>query len=148
AEVERLLSASKDQPFADDLRLPGEGTELTYAAAYRVDTVREARDYLADCRNRLLRVRNVGAALGLLRDCPGHAPVLVISPNTTLQQANARLRTLLREYPDARSEMVLAELPEAMRAQVNQEADYSLRNLLESGRKEVTRQYRRASGDK
>jgi hypothetical protein len=130
----------KPATFKQTDPLPG-SPNLTYAAVMRVDTVLEA----STLRQRLDRVRNLGAALGLIA-VPDRPPVLAVEkpPAFKLADARGRLKDLQNKYPDYKTEFVRAGLPDALLREIDRAVATYYDNLLEPARALVLSQLRKA----
>jgi GTPase SAR1 family protein len=146
-EVARVLDPSNRLPFDPDAEIPG--TKLPYATALRYESALEARAEWEGMKDRLLRVLDVSAALGLLTDVKDHPVSLVIPrpPDFALPKASARLKQLQENYPRYRTEFVVNGLPDAMVAAVRQAARSNLEHLLDPGRETVLGQLIKLSAD-
>jgi hypothetical protein len=138
-EVARLSDPARRLPFGDAEPIPG--TKLPYATALRFDRVTEARAEWEGAKDKLQRVVDVAAALGLLGDVKGRPPLLVIPrpPDFPLDRCRTRLTELQAAYPRYKTEFVLAGLPDAVVASVRQAARSNYEYLLYPGRQAVLR---------
>jgi hypothetical protein len=145
-ETARVLDTVAGSPI--DQREPIPGTSLTYATALRFDRVTEARAELEAVAEKLRRVVDVAAALGLVSDVKGRPPLLVIPrpPGFPLDQARNRLQQLQAAYPQYQAEFVVTGLPDAIVPEVRQSARANYEYLLAPGRVAVLRQLT-ADGD-
>jgi GTPase SAR1 family protein len=143
-EVSRLLDPAYRLPFEPEEEISG--TSLKYATALHFERAVEARAEWEAEKDRLLRVLDVAAALGLLTDVRAHPALLVIArpPGFPLDRARIRLRELQEAYPRYRTEFVVTGLPDAMVTAVRQAARANLEYLLEPAREAVLRQLRKA----
>jgi hypothetical protein len=136
------------EAFKQTKALPG-APNLTYAAVMRIDTVLDA----STLRQRLVRVRDLSAALGLVV-VPDRPPVLVIErpPAFKLADARGRLKELQGRYPDYKTEkdreafeaFVRGGLPDALLRVVDRAVATNYDNLLEPARALVLSQLRKA----
>jgi hypothetical protein len=146
-QAESLLRPDRLPPFNGASLVPGSSTTLTYdATVLRFDEVLRARtDWEAD-RQRLQRLLDLGAALGLTTAVDNRPPVLVIPRQFTLAQAGERRKTLVQAYPNYQSDFILDRVPEAIRPQVRQAARTNYEHLLEPARAVVLNQLQQAGG--
>jgi hypothetical protein len=137
------------EAFKQTDKLP-DSNNLTYAAVMGIDTVQEA----ATLRQRLVRVRDLSAALGLIT-APDRPPVLVVErpPAFKLTDARGRLKELQSkypdkelqsEYPDYKTEFVRDGLPDAFLRELDRAVTTNYDNLLEPARALVLSQLRKA----
>jgi hypothetical protein len=109
--------------------------------------VAEARTDWERTRDRLRRLLDLSAALGLGR-VPDHPPLLVFSPGPfSAADARTRVQELKKEYPRCEDRFHLDDLPEAARPDIRQAARTNYQNLLESGRAAVLRRLKDAGAD-
>jgi hypothetical protein len=149
-EVNKLLDAAMKPPFTDTEEIPGVKPALTYAFAQGFGSVASARERWEAVRGRLRRLRDVGAALGLI-DQVKDKPPLLIAPATglTLAEAADRWSRLKTAYPD--HDAIFTEgraLPPAVAAEIRARAQRSYERLLEPARALVLHKLHEApSGD-
>jgi hypothetical protein len=136
-EAARLLDPTNQTPFPPQELIPD--THVPYAAALRFDRAVEARAEWEALQGKLRRVRDVGAALGLIPDVKGRPALLIIPrpPDFPLERAGARLKELQGAYPNYRTDFVLTGLPDAIVPQVRQVARTNYEHLLDPGREAV-----------
>src|SRR5262249_29418571 len=147
-QFRKLEEATANPPFREDDRVPGAAT-VTYAAVLRFNQVVEARSQWESLKQRLERVRDLAAALGLLGPLADHPAVLVIpkQPEFTVRAARDRLADLLKSHPNAREQFTVATLPDAVARPLRLAAKVNYEHLLEAGRNEVLRHLQAASPD-
>jgi GTPase SAR1 family protein len=141
ADLEDLRRQFKSANFKQTDKLPGSPT-LTYAAVMRIDAAIEA----STLRQRLERVRNLCAALGLIGPIADKPPVLVIDkpPGFPLSMAKTRWQELQKAYTDYKGEFVRSGLPEALLREVDRAALTNYEFLLEPARSLVLSELRKA----
>jgi GTPase SAR1 family protein len=146
-EAARLLDPASDLPFSAKESIPG--TTLTYATALRFDRVAETRAEFEGVKEKLHRVVDLGAALGLVGDVKGCPPVLVIPrpPGFALERVQTRLKEMQEAYPRYQTEFVLPGLPDAIVPEVRQAARSSYEYLLAPAREAVQQQLKAGGGE-
>jgi len=131
-QVESLLSNEANPPFAADEPIKGQAYTFDEAAT-------AARDWQA-VRKRLLDVKGLATALGLLRDPPGPDAVLLINPIPPEASLNTyaatRLDTLKVRFPDYKT-WSLSEVPDALQAELRKRVRKSYEQLLADSRRTV-----------
>ena len=143
ADLEELRRQFKPANFKQTDKLPG-APALTYASVMRIDTVIDA----STLRQRLDRVRDLCAALGLIGPIAGKPPLLVIDkpPAFNLSMSATRLQELQQAYPDYMTEFVRAGLPDALVREMDRAASTNYDFLLEPARSLVLSELKKASG--
>ncbi len=135
-DVEKQLDPARKPPHADGDVVAGVDPPLSYAVVKEFGSVTAARQQWEAARDRLRRLRDVGAALGLIDGLKGKPPVFVVpADGLTLQQAAERFQQLRTDYPDY--EAVFAQgkpLPAAAAADVRARARANYERLLEPAR--------------
>lgn len=144
-EVERLLDPARAAPFGD--KEPIAGTTLTYGAAQRFARIVEARADWDTLKNKLNRVRDLSAALGLNAAVKDRPALLVVPrpPDFSLERARSRVQELQGAYPNFQRDFVLTGLPDAVVPEVRQAARTNYDYLLKPAREAVLQQLQ-ASG--
>ena len=139
-EAARILHPRRLSPFPADEPIPGRMTK--YATALHFDRVVEARVEWERERDKLERVVDVIAALGLVGEIKGRPAVLEIPrpPDFPLERSSSRLAELQAAYPGYPAEFVLKGLPDAIIPEVRQAARTNYEYLLQPGREAVLRQ--------
>ena len=149
-DAERLLAPAMKPPFADTDAVADVTPPLTYAAVEEFGSVAAARAGWEAARGRLRRLRDVGAALGLIEGPKGKPDVLVVpADGLTLAQADGRAREMQAAYPEYAAEFAQdAPLPQAVADDVRRRARANYDRLLEPARALVLDRLRAApSGD-
>jgi hypothetical protein len=142
-----LLRRGESPPFHDTDRLRGPDSPTWGDTALRFTSVVEARADWEKTRDRLRRLLDLSAALGLGR-VPDRPPLLLFSAGQlTAADARSRLQQLKKEYPKYEEEFRAEDLPEAAGPDLRRAAQTSYDNLLESGRAVVLRRLRQAGSD-
>jgi hypothetical protein len=146
-EVEALLDPARRPPFTASNPVPGAATTLTYeGTVLRFEEVLKARaDWEAD-QQRLQRLLDLSAALGLAPAVRDRPAVLVIPSQFTLRQARERRQALMQAYPRYPSDFILAGVPDAIRPQVQEAAGTYYEYLLGPARAAVLEQLQQAGG--
>ncbi|HKI36814.1 MAG TPA: hypothetical protein VKA46_33490 [Gemmataceae bacterium] len=140
-DVSALLRRPESSPFRDT------DSPTLRDTALRFTSVVEARAGWEATRDRLRRLLDLSAALGLGR-VPDHPPLLVFSAGPfPPADARARLQELKKDYPKFEEDFTLADLPEAPRPDLRQVARTNYQNLLESGRAAVLSRLKQAGTD-
>lgn len=136
AQVRALLDEAEAPPFAANR--PG------YAPVLRFDRVADDRAAWSSLKQRLQRVRDTSAALGLAGDAAGLPAVLDLPPPSlfTTEQASARLQELEKAYPRYQQELILAGLPDAAIGEVRRAAKRSYDRAIAAGREVVSQHLR------
>lgn len=139
-QVASLFEQAESPPHRPTDRLPG-ATTLTYSTVFRFDRVAEARAAWLVLRQRLQRLRDLSAALGLAGKLPGRPPLLDLPapPHFTADLARVRLQELERTYPRFQQEFVRFDLPDAVVGEVERAARRSYDHAIEAGREVVLR---------
>ena len=146
-QVARLLAEAESPPFRAGDRLPGSRT-VTYQTVLSFDQVVEARTEWDDARQRLERLRDLVAALGLAGNVPGRPGSLPIPPGFTADQARARLQELEKAYAQLAEWTIPAGLPDAIAVELRRAAETNYQNLVQAGQDVVLRQLQRVSKDR
>lgn len=146
ASEEELAQASAP-PFQEKEPLRQGLGELTWSNVLRIDTVKQAQESAQQYNRQLRQVLRVAAALGLVALGQDSPAVLEIPRGVSMEDVIARVGQLRQHYPNYRKELVIADLPEAMRPEVLQAADTNYLYLLGPGRAEILRQLRERGGD-
>jgi GTPase SAR1 family protein len=144
----RLLDPGPTTP-SDAKNDPITGTKLTYASALRFDRVTEARSELETVKDKLRRVVEVAAALGLVGDVKERPPLLVIPrpPSFALDSAATRLKELQAAYPRYPNDFTLAGLPDAIVSEVRQAARANYGYLLAPAREALLKRLQASGQD-
>jgi hypothetical protein len=146
-DVGALLRRAESPPFHDNDHLRGPDSPTWGDTALRFTSVVEGRADWDKTRDRLRRLLDLSAALGLGR-VPDRPPLLVFSAGPfTAADARARLQELKKDYPKFEDEFRADDLPEAATADLRRAARTNYDNLLESGRATVLRRLRQAGTD-
>jgi hypothetical protein len=150
ADVRKLLERADAPRFRETDRLRGLPSGPTWGqTVLRFEPVVEARTGWERTRQRLERLLNLSAALGL-GVLPDRPPVLVISEGAALSPADYRTRVaeLKKAYPKYEEEFRLTGLPEAALPDVRQAARANYDNLLKPAQALVLRRLQQAgTGD-
>jgi hypothetical protein len=143
-----LLMKAATPPAREGDTIPG-APSYTYATILRLPAVAKAREDWERARQRLERLRDISAALGLGGPVPERPPVLVLPkvPSFTLEQTGDKLKELEKAYPRYADQFSLDGLPDAVAVEVRQAARTNYELLLEPAREEVLRQLQRAGKD-
>ncbi len=136
-EAESVLEEAQTPPHRPSERLPD--SDLTYGSVLEFERVASARDRLTDAAQRLQRVYDLSAALGLAGAAPGQAP-LDLPGSFTAEQADGRLRDLEQKFPRFREELSLRDLPEAVTARLAPEAKIRYDRAVKAGQAVILRQ--------
>jgi hypothetical protein len=132
-EVERFLSTIAKPPFPESERLPGSTSfDLNYLVIYAFDGVRKSSAELEGVKNRLERLSQLTAALGL--GSPADRALLVIPAGFAAPMSAERVKQLRQVFPDFAKTLPEIKLPDAARGDVRQAAETSYKPLLEAGR--------------
>jgi hypothetical protein len=120
ADAERLLKDDAAPPFADDDIVVNGPPSVTYASVTGFTSVAEARSEWEGAMRRLRRIRDIGAALGLIEAAKGLPDVLALpASGFRLDDAAARARKLREAYPElADASNLGGPLPSAVAAEV------------------------------
>jgi hypothetical protein len=147
-KVNEFLMQSVTQPWRDSTPVPG-ATAYTYANILQLPAVSRARVDWERARQKLERLRDTSAVLGLGGAVPDRPPVLVIprAPSFTLDQAAGKLTELQKAYPRFEERFTLDGLTDAVAAEVRQAARRNYELLLEPAREEVLRHLQHADKD-
>jgi hypothetical protein len=145
-EVKPLLDPARRPPYT--------GAEfLNDARTLRVDTVLNFPSVLKERllweqkKPQLERIRNIGAALGLLGPGQQPPPALAIPDAFTLKAAPALVAELKRAYPSYQTDFVLTGLPEGLAREISRMARGYYPALLAPAQAEVLRQLKAAGGE-
>jgi hypothetical protein len=146
AQVQALLDEAETPPHAATDRLPGD-PRVTYATVLRFERIVENRAAWDAVKQRLLRLRDLTAALGLAGTLPNRPPLLEIPPppRFTADQARGWLLELEKTYPRFAQEFRLPDLPDAVVGEIKRAAHTSYDNAIAAGREVVLRHLRDAS---
>jgi hypothetical protein len=148
ARYQSLLARAADPRYREEDRIPGASPDLTYAVAYRFTRVVEARGAWDSVRERLDRVRDLAAALGLIGPLNDRPAVLVIpGAGFGVQDARDRVAELRRAYPRWKDVFTLGGLPDTLAGSLRSAARSNYEKLLPSGQAEVLRHLQAASPD-
>lgn len=143
-DAEKLLDMSRDTPLNPAEPLPRAPT-LTYDHVLRFDRVVEIRTEWEASRQKLARVRDLCAAVGLVTGVPGKPAVLLIPRSGfTLEAAQQRLGELQTAYPTYRVDFVRAGLPDALLPELGRMAQTSYDFALEPARAAVLQKLKQA----
>jgi hypothetical protein len=147
-QYKKLMDATASTPFREDDPVAGSAS-LHYADVMRFNRVAEARSVLDAVRQRLERVRDMGAALGLIGPLADRPALLVIpkAPDFTVADARARLLDLQKAYPRYKDEFVTADLPDAVASPLRKAARVNYEKLLDPARDEVLKHLQAVSPD-
>jgi hypothetical protein len=140
ARTRTLLANTSTIKFQDAPFLPC-SKELTPDNALTFDKVALDLNTFRSERARLVQVRNLLGALGLLGQEMEWPGVLVINPPFALDSAPKRVESLQKAYPDFATDMLLEKAPEKYRKVVVREAGAYYNALLEPARKEVAEKF-------
>jgi hypothetical protein len=144
-QVTNLIHQTTPHPETDEI--PG-ARNLTYATVLRVDRVAEARREWEPVKQRLERLHDLVAALGLAGRAPdGERQPLDIPDRFPLAQARTHWQRLERFYPRLPQEIPVLELPAAVAEEIRRTARNSYDHLIETGREIVFTQLQQASPD-
>jgi GTPase SAR1 family protein len=149
-DVEKQLDPARKPPHADAEAVAGLDPPLTYAVVKEFGAVTAARQQWEASRERLRRLRDVGAALGLIDGLKSKPPVFVVpADGLTLEQAAERFQQLRTDYPDYEADFTKGKaLPAAASAEVRARARANYERLLEPARALVLLKLHKApSGD-
>ncbi len=137
-EVKKLLTSAESPPFRETDRLREPDGPTYRDTVLRFESVAEARAGWERSRQRLERLLDLSAALGLGL-LPDRPPVLVFADGATATPADlrSRLQELKKAYPRHDEEFRPANLPEAAAGDIRQAAKANYANLLEPGREAV-----------
>lgn len=133
-----LLTDGDSPPHNPQERIPGAST-VSYATVYRFERIRELRTAWTAIKQRLLRLRDLAAVLGLAGRLPGRPALLQIPAGITLDDVNRRWSELVQTYPNYRQDFTAQDLPDAVAAEVRQAARASYAHLLPAGQTVVAR---------
>jgi hypothetical protein len=135
-DVAKRLDPARKPAHADADVVAGVDPPLTYAVVQEFGAVTAARRQWEASRDRLRRLRDVGAALGLIDGLKGKPPVFVVpADGLTLPQADERFRQLRADYPDYEAVFTQGKaLPAAAAAEVRARARANYERLLEPAR--------------
>jgi GTPase SAR1 family protein len=132
-------------PHAEADELPG-ADGLTYAAVFRFDPVTSARRAWEQLQQRLKKLRDLTAALGLAGKLPGgERQPLDIPDHFSVTESSNYLKRLSRLYPQLVMELPGIELPDAVFADLRRTARVSYDHLIEAGRQVVLDRLHQAS---
>jgi GTPase SAR1 family protein len=135
-EVRRFLSTIAKPPFPESERLPGSSSpDLTYQTVYAFDGVRKASAELNGVKNRLDRLSELTAALGL--GDSSDRGLLVIPAGFTASMCAERVKQLQQAFPEFAKTLPEIKLPEAAQGDVRNAAETSYKALVEAGRDTV-----------
>ncbi|HEV8062360.1 MAG TPA: hypothetical protein VGP68_20950, partial [Gemmataceae bacterium] len=143
ARVQSLEDEASAAPFRPGERLSR--SSLTYDAVLRYDTVVTARNNWEVLRGRLIRLRDLVAALGLSGQSAGRTP-LNLTTSFNVDQASARVQELEKLYPGFRDNFTLTGLPEAAAERIRQAANLRDQYAIAAGQAVVLRHLNEAMG--
>ncbi len=149
-DVEKHLDPARKPPHADADAVAGVDPPVTYAVVMEFGPVTAAREQWQAARDRLRRLRDVGAALGLIDGLKGKPAVFVVpADGLTLEQAAERFKQLKADYPDYEAIFTQGKaLPATATADVRARARANYERLLEPARALVLQKLHEApSGD-
>jgi hypothetical protein len=143
-DTERLLGSVQTDPFPENAVLP-DAPALTWANVFRFSRVKEARADWETVRRQLERVRNVAAAVGLVREVDGRpASLLIPRMGFTLSVAASRLASLRASYPNFQNDFTRAGLPGPMLPELTRAARANYEYLLKPAQAAVLNHLREA----
>jgi hypothetical protein len=134
-----LTRAESSQPFRDTDRLRGPDSPTWRDSVLHFTSVVEGRKGWEQTHDRLQRLLNLSAALGL-GHVPDHSPLLVFAGSFGAVDARTRLQELKKDYPKFEKDFTLEDVSETGKPDIIQAAQTNYQNLLESGRAVVLRQ--------
>jgi GTPase SAR1 family protein len=150
------LEARASAPLRDEEPLPGP-TSLTGATVLRFNRVVEARGDWQNVQQRLERVRDLAAALGLIGSLanrhgligPLAEPLLVIPkpPDSTALSVVARVQELQKFNPRFKEELTIPDVSDSLKQSLRAAARTNYDNLLEVGQDIVLRRLQQVSAD-
>jgi hypothetical protein len=150
--VEQLFRQAERPPFRPTDKLPESkalpaARAATYATALAFPSVEQARDAWLKERQRLERLRDLTAALGLAGDA-GRPAVLKIPepPRFTVDSAHEVLQDLQKNYTNAAT-WTVADLPDVAAPEVRQAARRSYDHAIQAGRLAVLRRWQQIAPD-
>lgn len=145
SDARNLLASAEAPPFRETDRLHEPDGPTYRDTVLRFESVAEARADWERTRQRLLRLLDLSAALGLGLT-PERPPVLVFTDNLAFQPAEFRdrLQALKKSYPRYEEEFRLVNLPEAAVGDIRQAARGNYSNLLAPAREVVLRRLQAA----
>ena len=149
-DADKILNPAKQPPIADADAIPGTEPPLTYAIVQGFGSVASSRERWEAVRGRLRRLRDIGAALGLIEQVRDKPNLLVVPANgLKLTDAAERWRKLKDAYPEHDATFAEGQaLPSAVAAEVRGRARRNYERLLEAGRAQVLKKLDEApSGD-
>jgi len=141
-----LLEETSKLPFAEEASLPRCPT-LKPATALAFDEVVRDRDYFERMRERLVQVRHLLAALGMLGPVTEPPPLLAIPEPFALSEASDLLRRLRQAYPSFETEFTLDKAPDKLRGEVAENARTHYRTLLDPARQLVAQKQQKSGWD-
>ncbi|VTS01306.1 GTPase domain-containing protein [Tuwongella immobilis] len=135
-ESESLKYRETDR-IGDSISLPTvEGQGITYSVAYHFDTIERRQTTWRQSRERLVQLRDMADALGILGDPRGERAVLVFPASNRdadiISQARRRLDTLQRLYPEYR-QWSLGSVPDPVRPEIEKRMRAALDQLIRDG---------------
>jgi GTPase SAR1 family protein len=143
AQVQKLLDEADTPLHVPTERLP-HANRVTYATVLRFDRITEDRRVWDGLKQRLQRLRDLSAALGLAGSVTGRPPVLEIPAQFPATRAAERVQELERAYPRFAQDFTLTDLPEIAVGEIRQAARGSYENVRDAGRAVVLRRLRDA----
>jgi hypothetical protein len=132
--VQELFDKADNPPHQPTDKLPR--SSLPYATVFQFDRVAAARENWQTLRQKLERVRDLSAALGLAGAVPGRSP-LDIPAGFQADQATGRLQELEKVYPRFAKEFNPTDLPEAILGEIRQAARTRYQHLIKAGQEVV-----------
>jgi hypothetical protein len=128
---------SKTFPHSETEELPG-SSSLTYASLARFEELASLRRDWETVQQRLERLRDLTAALGLAGKLPdGERQPLDIPAHFSVAQAASYRERLNKIYPELSKETPAIELPDAVAADFRRTARTAYDHLIEAGRQVV-----------
>jgi hypothetical protein len=160
-EADRLFKEAENTPYREARSLPdARSPNLTYGTVRDFRQVQEARERWESVKQRLQRLRDLGAALGLAGASPEAAPLQIPGPGDLegerrraflydLATAGARRRVqeLKKTYPKFEEQFVLTGLPPKAQDVLRRAARGRYDNLIAAGREVVLRHLQQVSPD-
>src|SRR5262249_10541742 len=142
-QFRKLTETAENPEIREADPLPGSPT-LTYKTVFQFNRVAEARAEWESVKQRLERVRDMGAAFGLIGPLPERPPVLVFPrrPDFTVQDARTRLLDLQRDYPRYKEDFTLTDLPDGVAGPLRKAAQAGSARLLRSEERRVGKEGR------
>jgi hypothetical protein len=145
-KVGTLMERAQSPPFRDTDRLRGPDSPTWRDSVLTFTEVVKAREGWERTRDRLRRLLNLSAALGLGR-VPDRSLLVFSAGSFPAADARARREELKKEYPNYEAEFTLDDLSETAKPDIRQAARTNYQNLLDSGREVVLAQIKEAGAD-